>query len=107
MFSRIISCTIKPTKITEFKNALNNQFLPRVQAQPGFVDNIESFDPTTGQFTCLTLWKTRSDVEKYDQGLFKEIAAGMTPLMQGEPTVQTLPVENSSVHNVKAGMAVA
>jgi heme-degrading monooxygenase HmoA len=107
MFSRIVSCTINPTKITEFKNALNHQFLPRIQTQPGFVDNIESLDPTTGQFTCLTLWKTKSDVEKYDTGLFKEITAGMTPLLQAGPTVQTLPVENSSVHHVKAGMAVA
>ncbi len=107
MISRLITCTINPAKLNDFKNALNNQFLPRIQAQPGFVDNIESLDPATGQFSCMTLWKTKSDVENYDKGLFKEVASNLTPLMQGNPTVQTLPVENSSVHHVKAGKAAA
>jgi hypothetical protein len=99
MFSRLITCTINPAKLNDFKNALNNQFLPRIQALPGFMDNIESLDPATGQFSCMTLWKTKSDVENYDNGLFK--------LMQGNPAVQTLPVENSSMHHVKAGKAAA
>jgi hypothetical protein len=107
MFSRIISCTIQPSKVEEFRTALNSQFLPRIQAQPGFIDNIESLDATTGQFSCLTLWKTASDVERYDSGLFQEIAQGLTPLLEDEPTVQTLPVENSSAHNVRAGKAAA
>ena len=107
MFSRIINCTINPAKMNDFKTALNNQFLPRIQSQPGFIENIESLDPTTGQFCCVTLWKTESDVEKYHSGLFQEIAEKLGPLMQGGPTVQTLPVENSSAHNIKAGRAAA
>jgi quinol monooxygenase YgiN len=107
MVSRIVSCTIKPARVSEFRSALNNNFLPRIQSQPGFVDNIESLDPATGQFTCLTLWKSPADVEKYHNGLFQEVAAALTPLLQAGPTVQTLPVENSSVHHVKAGAATA
>jgi quinol monooxygenase YgiN len=105
--SRIIQCTIDPAKVSEFKNALNNQFLPRIQAQPGFLENIESLDPATGQFSCLTLWKSQADVEKYDKGLFQEVSSKLVPLMRGNPTVQTLPVENSSVHHIKAGKAAA
>ncbi len=107
MFSRIVSCTINPAKVNEFRTALNNEFLPRIQSQPGFVDNIESLDPATGQFSCVTLWETAADVEKYDKGLFQEVAAGLIPLLQGNPTVQTLPVENSSAHHVRAGAAAA
>jgi quinol monooxygenase YgiN len=107
MVSRIINCTIDPAKVGEFKAALNSNFLPRIQAQPGFVDNIESLDPATGQFTCMTLWKSTADVQNYDKGLFQEIAGALGPLMQGAPTVQTLPVENSSVHNIQSGKAAA
>ncbi len=107
MFSRIVSCTINPAKVNEFRTALNNEFLPRIQSQRGFVDNIESLDPATGQFSCVTLWETAADVEKYDNGLFQEVAAGLVPLLQGNPTVQTLPVENSSAHHVRAGAAAA
>lgn len=106
MFSRIVNCTINPAKAKEFQTALNTEFLPRIQSQPGFVDNLESFDPSTGQFNCVTLWKTEADVKNYDKGLFQEVAASLGPVMLGNPTVLTLPVENSSAHHL-AGAAAA
>ena len=107
MFSRIINCTIDTSRVNEFRTAVNNDFLPRIQSQPGFVDNIESLNATTGEFCCVTLWETAADVEHYNNGLFQEVAAAMTPLLKGAPTVQTLPVENSSAHNLKAGKVAA
>ena len=105
MYSRTVSCTIDPSRVSEFKSELNNQLLPRIQAQEGFVDNLESLDPATGEFSCTTLWETKSDVDNYDKGLFQEIAAKLGPLMKDGPTVKTLPVENSSAHRVMAGKA--
>ena len=107
MVSRIITCNVNPAKVNEFKKAVNDEFLPRIQAQPGFLENIESLDPATGKFCCVTVWKSPADVAHYDNGLFKEVAAKLVPLMEGGPTVETLPVENSSVHHVKAGRAAA
>jgi hypothetical protein len=52
-----------------------------------------------------TLWNSKADVENYDNGLFKEVAAALGPVMIEAPTVRTLPVENSSVHKVAAGKA--
>jgi quinol monooxygenase YgiN len=107
MYSRTVSCTIDPSKVNEFKNELNNELLPRIQAQKGFVDNLESLDPATGEFSCTTLWETKADVDNYNNGLFQEIAAQLGPLMTDGPTVKTLPVENSSAHDVRAGKAAA
>jgi quinol monooxygenase YgiN len=105
MYSRIITCKIDPSRIEEFRAALNGEFLPRIQSQPGFVDNIEALDIATGEFCCTTLWNSKADVENYDDGLFKEVAAALEPVMIEPPTVRTLPVENSSVHKVAAGKA--
>ena len=105
MYSRTVTCKIDPTMIDEFRDALNGEFLPRIQAQPGFVDNIESLDTKTGEFCCTTLWKSESDVKNYDSSLFQEIAANLAPLMVEGPSVKTLPVENSSAHRVAAGKA--
>ncbi|HLW82361.1 MAG TPA: hypothetical protein VKS20_10005 [Candidatus Acidoferrales bacterium] len=107
MFSRIITCDIKSDKVDEFRNAINNEFLPRIQAQPGFLENIESCDPSSGKYCCVTLWKSEADVKNYDNGLFQEIAGKLVPLMDGNPSVQTLPVDNSSVHNIRAGRSAA
>lgn len=107
MISRLLTCTIDPSKIKDFRAALNNEFLPRIQAQPGFVENLESLDPSTGQFSCLTVWKSPEDVSGYDKGLFQEVAKALAPLMKDSPTVRDLPVENSSTQHVKAGAARA
>jgi hypothetical protein len=107
MIARIVTCTVTPSKVHEFQSLLNNTLLPKVQAQPGFVENIEALDPKTGQFSCTTLWQSRSDVENYDNGVFPEIAEKMSPLLIGNPTVQTLPVENSSRHHLRAAAATA
>lgn len=107
MFSRIITCDIKSDKVNEFRNAINNDFLPRIQAQPGFLENIESCDPSSGKYCCVTLWKSEADVKNYDNGLFQEIAGKLVPLMDGNPTVQTLPVDNASAHRLHAGRATA
>jgi hypothetical protein len=105
MIARIISCTVTPSKVSEFRTLLNNNLLPRIQSQHGFVENIEALDPNTGQYCSATLWQNRTDVENYDNSVFPEIAAKMSPLLSGNPTVQTLPVENSSVHHVRAAAA--
>jgi quinol monooxygenase YgiN len=105
MYSRIITCKIDTSRMNEFRTALNDEFLPRIQEEAGFIDNVESLDPATGDFCCTTLWNNRSDVEHYDNGLFQEIAAKLGPLMTEPPSVKTLPVENSSAHRVAAGKA--
>ena len=77
MISRIVSCTIKPEKISEFRTALKRAVLPNLARQPGFVDLVESLDADSGTFVCTTLWNTRQDVEHYDQTLFPELAQKM------------------------------
>jgi heme-degrading monooxygenase HmoA len=107
MYSRIINCTIQQGKVDEFRNAINNEFLHRIQAQPGFLENIESCDPSTRKYCCLTLWKSEADVRNYDKGLFQEMAGRLGPLMEAAPDVQTMPVDNASAQKVRSGeMAV-
>ena len=105
MYSRIITCTVDPSRISEFRAVLNQEFLPRIQKQPGFLENIESLDTTTGEFCCTTLWSSKMDIDNYDRGLFQEVAARLAPMMKEGPMLKNLPVENSSVHRVAAGKA--
>ncbi len=105
MIARIINCTVTPSKVTEFRTLLNTTLLPKVQSQPGFVENIEALDPGSGHFSSTTLWHNPADVENYDDKLFPEIVAKISPLLNGKPIVQTLPLENSYRHNVRAAGA--
>jgi quinol monooxygenase YgiN len=107
MISRIVDCNVRTEKLTEFRKALNETFVPRISAQPGFIDIIESVDPNTGHFVCNTFWNSPDDVKRYDEGLFQEVASNIMPYLNGEPKVHTLHVENSSVHRIAAGRAAA
>ena len=107
MISRIVSCTIKPEKISEFRTALKSEVLPAIARQPGFVDLVESLDADSGTFVCTTLWNTHQDVEHYDQTLFPELAQKLVPLLNGQPDIKTLTVENSTVHDISSGESAA
>jgi hypothetical protein len=105
MFTRIVECEIKKDKLADLRHTLNNTVLPAIQKQPGFVDVIEACDPGTGQFQCMTLWKSRDDADRYGRELFPEHAQKLQSLINGEATVKTLAVETSSVHRIAAGKA--
>jgi quinol monooxygenase YgiN len=107
MISRIVSCTVKSDKISEFRNALRTEVLPNITRQQGFVDLIESIDDGSGTFVCTTLWNTHKDLELYDQTLFPEIAQTLMPLLDGQPEIRTLNVENSTVHDISSGKSAA
>jgi quinol monooxygenase YgiN len=107
MISRIVSCTIRPEKISEFRALLKSEVLPAITRQPGFVDLVESIDDGSGTFVCTTLWNTRPDIEHYDQTLFPELAQKLVPLLSGQPDIKTLMVENSTVHDISSGKSAA
>ena len=107
MISRIVDCQVRPEKLNEFRQALHDRFIPRIKTQTGFVDIIESIDPKSGHFVCNTFWKSHDDVKRYDSGLFQEVATGLTPYLSGEPRVETMQVENSTVHRIAAGRSAA
>ena len=98
---------MKPEKITEFRNALKYEVLPNITRQPGFVDLVESFDTASGAFVCTTLWHSRQDLEFYDQTLFQDIAQRIMPLVNDQPDIKTLMVENSTVHDITSGKSAA
>jgi len=107
MISRIIDCTVRIDRMDDFRSLVTSNLLPRIKEQRGFVDAIESINADDGHYVCMTLWQSRSDVERYDEGLFKEVANELMPMMQGAPTVSTLEVDNSTVHNISAGREAA
>lgn len=71
------------------------------------MDLVESLDADSGVFVCTTLWNTRQDVEQYDQTLFPELAQKLVPLLNGQPDIKTLTVENSTVHDISSGKSAA
>lgn len=107
MFSRIVQCNLKQNRLDEARQALSSEVIPNLRKQPGFIDVVESLDAQTGQFVCMTLWRTREDADRYGDTEFNRIAPKLREFTTNEPTVNTLQVETSTVHNIAKGKQAA
>src|SRR5512141_2150725 len=103
MFSRIVQCTLKNNRLDEARQTLNTDVLPQLRKQPGFIDVIESLEPNTGHFVCMSLWRTREDADRYGNTEFNRIATRLREFVTDEPTVNTYQVETSTIHNIAKG----
>ncbi len=106
MFTRLVDCTVKPDKREEFNQRMNNEILPLLHKQAGFVDEIiltSETEPT--RITALSFWKSKTDAERYHREAFPRINDILRPVLQSDPQVRTYNVEHSSTHKIAAGKA--
>jgi heme-degrading monooxygenase HmoA len=106
MYTRIVHCTVKPEKKTEFDRTLTNELLPRIKQQPGFIDVVEMYSQTNpNEFVCMTFWKSQEAVNRYTSELFPTVVQRLTPTLSGEAKVDTYSVQTSTPHRIAAGKA--
>jgi heme-degrading monooxygenase HmoA len=106
MHTLIIEGTFKPGKKPEFVTAWNNEILPTLKKQQGFVDEILLFgaeDPNLG--VGLSFWKTREEAERYHHEVFPKMASSVQHLINGAPTVRSFNVEAAETFRIPASKA--
>ena len=106
MHTLIIEGTFKPGKKTEFVIAWNNEILPTLKKQQGFVDEILLFrtdGPDVG--VGLSFWKTRDEAERYHREVFPKVAGSVGHLLNGAPTVRSFDVEAAETFRIVPGKA--
>jgi quinol monooxygenase YgiN len=101
MFTRIVECYVKPEKIGDFNEIMQNRVLPILQAQAGFVDLIALHsEDETERMVALSIWNSRDDAERYHRAHYEEIVDSIRPLLQDEPSVEFYNVETSTAHRI-------
>ena len=86
MFTRVVELTSKPGKSKELSNAINENAMPILQKQGGFVDEIllvSNAEPD--RVLALSFWKTRDDAERYHREQYKNVAESLRHLLGAEP----------------------
>ena len=69
MFTRVVHCTLKPEKRTEFNQVLHDKVLPEVKNQPGFVTLVGLMsDEEPDHALAISFWLSREDADLYYQG---------------------------------------
>ncbi len=103
MIARLVQVTIKPERFNEFRTLYENEILPIMQRQNGFLDEIALMtENKTDRQVALTLWKTKPDVENYHQREFPRILEMLKPFTTGTPTVEYFTVQHTTFRKVES-----
>ena len=97
MFTRAVELTSKPGKARELSNTINQQAVPILQKQSGFVDEIIlNSDAEPDRVLALSFWKTKEDAERYQREQYKNIHDSLRHLLEAEPNIRTFDVHAST-----------
>ncbi len=101
MFVRLLDMNAKTGKGKELARTINDQALPILKNQPGFVDDVVLFSPDNpDRGVALSFWKSREDAEKYNRETFSKVNELMRPALEGAPQVRTFDVVTSTAHQI-------
>jgi hypothetical protein len=106
MFARMLEGNIKFDRKQEFLKTVNEDVLPSLKKQPGFVDilglEVET-EPT--RFHAITLWYARADVERYEREFFPKVKNLLEPFLTTPLMVKLCTVETTVSEKVIANVA--
>ncbi len=99
MYTRYIELNINPDTYTEFKKVYENQILPLIKTQTGFLDTLTLKNENyPDKFISLTLWKTKTDAVNYQNNAYSKVLELLSPYLEGIPRVEYFTVEYSTMH---------
>jgi quinol monooxygenase YgiN len=105
MFTRIVEVTTKPGKAYDIANAINEDVLPILRQQPGFIDEtILISEMESNRVLAMSVWKSKEDAERYHKEHFSKITEMISRMLEGT-VVRTFNVHTSTAHKVAAGIA--
>lgn len=106
MFTRLVELTSKAGKSRDLSNAINEQVVPILKQQNGFVDEIVLVSDTDrDRVLSLSFWKSREDAERYHKEHFEKIRKLLGHLLDTEPAIRTFEVHTSTGHRIASGKA--
>ena len=106
MFGRVVAVNTKEGKARQLAKTIQEQILPTLQSQPGFVDEIVLISDTDpDQILALSFWESQQDAERYTHEQYPRINELISHLVGSAPVSRTFNVDAFSSHNVRAGKA--
>jgi quinol monooxygenase YgiN len=106
MFTRIVECNVKPGKSEEFTRKIDQEIIPILKDQQGFVDESILVSTTNReQIFSISTWHSREDAERYHREHYPRIVSRVESLLIAPPEVQTFEVRSSVTHKIAAGKA--
>lgn len=106
MIARLVERTPKPGQANAIVSILENEILPLLREQPGFIDAIRVTDDAHPNcLITLTVWESRDDAENfYSSPHTKSQTERIMPLVESV-SIRTCSVETSTFHKFSRSAA--
>jgi len=106
MFARSVSFRLKPQRVAEFTQLIDNNIIPVLRKQKGFQDEITFIAPGGTEAVGISLWDLRENAEIYARGPYTGVLKTLANVVDGTPQVQMYDVCNSTFHKVAVAVTV-
>lgn len=100
MFARQVSVNLKPKTLEEFAKTMENEILPWLREQKGFLDLITLAGPGGGEVVAISFWDQKENAQTYNSIGYPEALKILRKLLDGTPHVRTFDVVSSTVQKV-------
>lgn len=102
MFARKVSMHLKANGAAEFKQKIENEIIPLLRKQPGFLDEITFLYSSGKEVHAFSLWETAEHAEAYNRGAYPAVTKILASTIEGTARVQTYEVLHSTTHTAAA-----
>jgi heme-degrading monooxygenase HmoA len=103
MLARKVAARLKPNSLEKFTSLMENNILPWLREQEGFLDLITLALPDGKEVATITFWDYRDDVQAYSSDEYPAALKALQELLDGTPYAKTFEVLTSTFHRVDAG----
>jgi hypothetical protein len=100
MHARSVSIRLKPDCADEFTRTLENEVIPLLQKQRGFLDEVTFLAPGGLEALAISFWEERPDAESYNHANYPEVQKALMSVLAGPPQVRIYEVSNSTFHKI-------
>lgn len=101
MVARMLEFNVTPQNINALNTKLDNEVLPILRSQAGFVDALcLHSSEEAGRVVGISLWRTQEDLERYERDAAPQIAQSLQAVLTAPPRMSRYSVDLSTVHNI-------
>ena len=105
MFARSVSMNLKANKAAEFTRTINDEVVPLLRKQKGFLDEIVLAVPGKTEAVGISLWDRKESAETYNRETYPQVQKALEKVVEGTPVVKTYDVTSSTFHKIAAHAA--
>jgi hypothetical protein len=105
MFARKVSMRLKAQGAGEFIQKMENEVIPLLRRQKGFLDEITLISQSGKEVYAYSFWEASADAEEYNRTAFTQVSKLLSGVIDGAVRVHTYLVANSTFHKMAAAIA--